>query len=290
VKLRALLADSLAHSTPTIHPDTALGRLSLTGLDQQISIASGLQQWQREFKMLEQELISDGWFRQFKGIQSISLEETSQELNLLHSRFTFLQSWTSPLFAAHRAKKWLHQQPPVIQRWLDGNVRISNQDLQTPFTYWFLHGWLEQAVPAKIWKGLSETPERKVLAQQLPIRIVELFQQGIQHGWFPSDPDQWWRVHPLSDWKEPNPEGIDLFWTAGSSSLPENTFSLEEHESPILSLEYLRLQQAPVTEVHYDAFALPYPLSTLEGLWEATPGRWLSPKTAISKNEPLAVT
>ncbi|MCO6485688.1 MAG: hypothetical protein J5I41_07915 [Saprospiraceae bacterium] len=260
-------------SNPREEAGTSLPRASLTGLEAGVLHRSGLDTWLPAFRLFEQELISDGWLYPFRGLQSISLEETGRELNRLYERLHHLRQHAGLYLEASACMRWLEGQPPVIRHWMEAAPRIARLDLQTPLTYWYVHGWLEQAVPPAIWHDLAETEERRQLSRSLPALMAQRFRVLVDNGHLPRDPEEWWEIREGGDSGVPREGTVDLYVSGNEEGMPENAFVLTPHEQPVLSLEYLRLQQAPLTEPGYDPLSLPYPLCALEALWEATPGR-----------------
>ncbi len=260
-------------SNPREEAGTSLPRVSLTGLEAGVYHRSGLDTWLPAFRLFEQELISDGWLYPFRGLQSISLEETGRELNRLYERLHHLRQHAGMYLEASACRRWLEGQPPVIRHWMEAAPRIARLDLQTPLTYWYVHGWLEQAVPPAIWHDLAETGERRHLSLSLPALIAQRCRALVDNGHLPRDPEDWWEIRESGDSGIPQDGTVDLYVSSNEDALPENAFVLTPYEEPVLSLEYLRLQQAPLTEPGYDSLSLPYPLCMLESLWEATPGR-----------------
>jgi len=284
IRLRALI---LAGRSGIRDQDDPLRRLTALSLDERTRFQSGLSHWRQAMQLMEQELVSDGWFQDFKGLQGISLEETDLELRALHTRIRLLLQWGPAWLDAALAQQWLQQQPEPWQGLLLRSARLAESDLESTLTYWYVHGWLERSVDSSVWLALSETSDRRALARALPELALDRLRAGLTDQDFGPDPRAWWAVtreHEPSDG-----DGIILYWDCAIPASAGDAFRFPVREEPHLPLEYLRLQQEWVPEDPVRRFSLPHPFPTLSGLWEASPGRWRpgTPSQAGSEGSPF---
>jgi hypothetical protein len=270
-RLRALI---LAGHSGSGDREDPLRRVTTLILDEQVRHQSGLSLWQQAILLLEQELISDGWFLHFKGLQGISLEETDREIRSLHARIQAVRQWSSEWLEGAMAQQWLLAQPEAWQGLLVRAAQFDESEIEPTLTYWYVHGWLERALDPEIWRILTETPLRRELARQLPSLALEQLRGGWPDQTPEAEPHNWWR---LADGKDPgNGDQVRLYWNCDPSEDEGRAFQFRIHNESYLPLEYLRLQQEWNPEVPSRRFALPFPFPTMAGLWEACPGRWRS--------------
>jgi hypothetical protein len=251
-----------------------LSRLTLGTLDADALAASRLPHWQRSYHLFEHDLLSTGWFAQYKGMQAISLEETAKELDMLLRRLQLIEHSLDPVLEAALAFAWLQELPSPIRKLIQSSAHLITSNNQDNMTFWYLFSWLERAIPAEVWKTLEETPERKDLCQLLPKQAIAWFLSGTNAQFSSSDPQLHCTIHEGQPATPPFSSTLDLYWGMSPDPVITDYFAFTQLEEPRLPMEYARLLQMLDQEPWAEFHALPYPLSAMHCLWEGLPGRW----------------
>lgn len=268
-RLRVLL---LQTSTGEQAVEKMLRRSTVLGLEETLRHRSGLTPWMSTLQLFEQELISDGWFQDFKGFQGISLEEIDRELRSLDTRLRVLREWADQWSEGARSQVRSKDIPAHLREVTDRVSGLQDPALETSLTFWYLNGWLEKAIPSPIWLQLEETPQRTELARMLAIWVRHTLAALTQvrdkrnAAYVPFQAT----VAPAPP---PQESGIFLYWNVEPSDTKEDMFHFPARRQPAIPLDYLRLQQDLKTDGPDGRFALPHPIPAMRVFWDGAAGR-----------------
>lgn len=269
-RLRALLL----HTPIGAHAvENMLKRSTVLGLEETLRHRSGLTPWISALQLFEQELISDGWFLDFKGFQGISLEEIDRELRSLDTRLRVLREWVAQWSEGARIQVGNTALPEQLREVAGRVSGLEDPDLEASLTFWYLYGWLEKAIPSPIWLQLEETPQRTGLARLLAVWVrhtLSAMTQLRDKGNPASVPFQA-TVAPAPPSQIP---GILLYWNFEPSETFEDMFHFAARRQPAIPLDYLRLQQDWKTVDPSRRFALPHPIPAMRDFWDGAGASW----------------